>query len=383
MKRIAVLGSTGFIGTQALQVIENHPDKFEVVALTANSSADLLVAQAKKFRPEYVGVCDKKAYADVRDALGGERCEIGCGDDCLIRAATCDCDVVLVAVVGCVGLKGVLAAIDVGKTVALANKESLVAAGELVMRRAREKGVAVLPVDSEHSAVWQCLHGGRREDVRRLILTASGGPFYRASERELRDVTPERAVQHPTWRMGKKISVDSATMMNKGLEIIEARWLFDTMNIEYVIHPQSIIHSMVEFADGAVLAQMSYPDMRLPIQLAFSYPERLPTDIRPLPLTELTFLPPREDVFRLPALAVHSLKTGGTAPAVLNAANEAAVALFLSGKIAFTDIALLVEKTLVSAKVRNYTNEEEIFATHKEIFDKLMTDYNVSDGEKG
>lgn len=373
MKKIAIIGSTGFIGTQALQVIEKHPDKFQVVALTAHSSADLLISQANKFHAEYVGISDESAYKTVKAAL---KCKVGTGEACLSEAARVDCDIVLVAVVGCIGLRSVLAAIDSGKRVALANKEPLVSAGSLVMRRAKEKGIPLIPVDSEHSAIWQCLRCGRQADVKRLILTASGGPFYHSTPSQLLSVTPEIAVKHPTWRMGKKISVDSATMMNKGLEIIEARWLFDTLNIDYIIHPQSIVHSMVEFNDGAVIAQMSYPDMRLPIALAFSYPERLAVDIPPIPLQQWTFLPPKEDVFPLPKLAKQSLHMGGTAPCILNAANEAAVALFLAGKITFPQIADLVEKTLSTQKITDYAQEEEIFALHREIYDKLMTDYN-------
>ena len=300
------------------------------------------------------------------------------GEDCLARAAAIDCDIVLVSVVGCAGLKAVLSAIENGRTVALANKESLVAAGALVTAKAREKGVAILPVDSEHSAIWQCLNCGEKKDVKRLILTASGGPFYNRAKESLFDITPEQAVAHPTWNMGRKISVDSATMMNKGLEIIEARWLFDTQNIDYVIHPQSIIHSMVEYNDGAVIAQLSSPDMKLPIQLAFTYPERYNADIKPLPLTgELTFLPPKEDVFPLPRLAKHSIDLGGNASCILNAANEAAVELFLKGRITFPAIAETVEHTLSKAKIFDCATYEEITATHNEIYAKLMTDYNT------
>lgn len=373
MKRISVIGSTGFIGTQALQVVEKHPDKFKVVALTANTNSELLVAQAEKFKPEYAGICNESRFAKVKSALG---CEVGCGDECLTRAASIDCDIVLVSVVGCVGLKSVLAAINSGHTVALANKESLVAAGELVANSAKENGVKIIPVDSEHSAIWQCLHCGNKSDVKRLILTASGGPFYGKEREELISVTPEIAVKHPTWNMGRKISVDSATMMNKGLEIIEARWLFNTLNIDYIIHPQSIIHSMVEFADGAIIAQMSYPDMRLPIQLAFTYPDRLDSGIKPMPFSELTFSPPREDVFILPRLAKESLAIGGNASCVLNAANEAAVELFLNRKIAFTDISEIVEKTFYGYKTASYKTAKEIFDTHNDVYQKLMTDYN-------
>lgn len=372
MKRVAIIGSTGFIGTQALQVIQKHPEAFRVAALTAHTNAELLIEQAKRFSPEYVGIGDTARYAEVKDAL---RCKVGCGEACLTEAAAVDCDIVLVSVVGCAGLRSVLAAIEHGKTVALANKESLVAAGALVTQKAREKGVAILPVDSEHSAIWQCLQSGRRSDVKRLLLTASGGPFYGATAERLQTVTPEEAVQHPTWRMGKKISVDSATMMNKGLEIIEARWLFDMTAIDYVIHPQSIIHSMVEYADGAVLAQLSAPDMRLPIQLALSWPERMASDIPPLPLRDMTFLPPREDLFPLPALAKRCLRLGGNAACILNAANEAAVELFLRRRISFPQIAQLVERTLASAQIGTDRTQEEVYATHNEVYDKLMRDY--------
>ena len=373
MKRISIVGSTGSIGTQALQVIENHPEEFELVAITANTNSDLLIAQANKFKPRYVGICDENAYKSVRSAV---QCEVGCGVRALTDAAAIDCDIVLVSVVGCVGLNAVLAAIESGKTVALANKESLVAAGKLVTAKAKARGAQIIPVDSEHSAIWQCLTSGRREDVRRLILTASGGPFYNKAASELVGITPEQAVRHPNWNMGKKISVDSATMMNKGLEIIEARWLFDTENIDYVIHPQSIVHSMVEYNDGAVIAQMSVPDMRLPIQLALSYPTRLSTPLPELKLHELTFLPPREDVFPLPALAKKSLKAGGTAPCILNAANEAAVALFLDGKIGFTRISEIVENTLLNTKANDYNSARDIFEVHEEVYAKLLKDYN-------
>lgn len=372
MKRIAILGSTGFIGRQALQIVEKYPDRFRVAALTANENVPLLIEQAKKFSPDYVGICNEAHYAELKRQV---RARVGCGEACLEEAASVDCDLVLVAVVGCAGLRGVWTAIEKGRTVALANKESLVAAGELVTARAKACGVTVLPVDSEHSAVWQCLQGGRRADLRRIILTASGGLFYNADAASLQNITPEQAVQHPTWHMGKKISVDSATMMNKGLEIIEARWLFDTTAIDYIIHPQSIVHSMVEFADGAVLAQLSSPDMRLPIQLAFTYPERVPSDTPPLRLDTLTFLPPKEDLFPLPALAKKSLAMGKNAPCILNAANEAAVSLFLDRKIAFTDIAALVEKTLLSTPTTACKTYEEILATHNEVYAKLMTDY--------
>ncbi len=373
MKRIAIIGSTGYIGTQALQIVEKYPDKFKVAALTANSNSELLIAQAKKFKSDYAGICNADEYRKVKDSLA---CEVGCGTECLKDAASVDCDIVLVAVVGCVGLISVLAAIEKGTTIALANKEPLVAAGELVTKLAREKGVELLPVDSEHSAIWQCLRAGHKSDLKRLILTASGGPFYGYDKSKLFSVTPEDAVKHPTWQMGKKISVDSATMMNKGLEIIEARWLFDTLNIDYVIHPQSIIHSMVEFCDGSVIAQMSSPDMRLPIQTAFSYPERLESDVKPLDFCNMTFLSPKEDLFPLPKVAKKCLQTGKTAPCVMNAANEAAVALFLNGKISFLQIGELVQKTLDAATVREYGSAQEIFAVHNETYEKLMMDYN-------
>ena len=375
MKRISIIGSTGSIGTQALQVIKQHSDRFEVAALTANTDAELLLLQAEEFSPSFVGVCSESAYPTIRNLP----METGCGKECLLRAATIDCDIVLVAVVGLAGLACVLAALNAGKTVALANKEPLVAAGALVTARAKEKKATLLPVDSEHSAIWQCLRGENPREVKRLLLTASGGPFYTYTKEALRTVTPQQAVQHPKWKMGKKISVDSATMMNKGLELIEARWLFDCENVDYIIHPQSIIHSMVEFIDGATLAQLSYPDMRLPIQLAFSYPERIPLSLPPLfpTLRTLEFLPPKEDLFPLPALAKACLQRGGTAPCVLNAANEAAVALFLDGRIGFTDIAKIVDRTLGGATVLPHPTEEEIYATHEEVYTKLMTDYNA------
>lgn len=344
MRRIAILGSTGSIGRQALDVIAQHPDIFEVELLTANTSSDLLIRQALEFKPNAVVIRDESRYREVAEALQPHYIKVFTGMQSICDlAAGENVDMVLTSMVGFSGLEPTIAAIRAGKTIALANKETLVAAGEIVMRLAAEHHAAIIPVDSEHSAIFQCLQGARGAAIEKIHLTASGGPFRTWTREDIAKAGKKQALNHPKWQMGSKITIDSATMMNKGLEIIEAKWLFgtDADRINVVVHPQSIIHSMVEFADGAVLAQMGHPDMREPIQYALGYPERLPLNNRKLDFTELeqmTFAAPDMEKFPAIALAYESLRRGGNMPCVMNAANEAAVAAFLQERIGFYDI---------------------------------------------
>jgi 1-deoxy-D-xylulose-5-phosphate reductoisomerase len=344
MKRVAILGSTGSIGVQALDVVSRFPDRFEVVALCAGRNAAKLAEQVHCFRPRLVSVADASAARELR-ALVPPGTEVLVGDAGAVRAASHpEVDLVLAAISGGAGLRSTAAAVEAGKAVGLANKESLVLAGELLMARAAATGATILPVDSEHSAIHQSLVGHNRAEVRRLILTASGGPLRTVPAAELSAVTPARALKHPNWSMGDKITIDSATLMNKGLEVIEARWLFgvEPRRIDIVVHPESIVHSMVEYIDGSMVAQLGVSDMRGPISYALAHPERLPLDLAPLDLGKLgklTFEPP--DAARFPAftLAYRALEMGGTAPAVLSGADEAAVAAFLAGRCGFTQIA--------------------------------------------
>jgi len=351
-KRIAILGSTGSIGTQALEVISHYPDKFEVEVLTAQNKADLLIHQASRFRPNVVVIGHDCLYQKVFDALDPLGIKVFAGEESLGQVVAMDSiDVVLVALVGFAGLSPTINAIRAGKQIALANKECLVVAGGLVTRLAVQHRSHIIPVDSEHSAIFQCLTGENPDRVEKVILTASGGPFRTRSQEELHHVTREDALDHPNWEMGNKITIDSATMMNKGLEVIEAKWLFGLRpdQIEVVIHPQSVIHSLVQFVDGSIKAQMSLPDMRIPIQYALTYPERLETGFRRFSFgdyKEFTFEPPDIEKFRNLALAFEALHRGGNAPCVLNAANEIAVHAFLNRKIGFTDIAMINEKCM-------------------------------------
>src|SRR5687767_2902657 len=348
MKRIAIVGSTGSIGQSALAVVDAHPERLQVVALAAGENAMRCAEQIARYRPALVAMASDGALADVQAELtrtGSTRPACAHGPEALVAVATHpEADIVLFASSGTAALDAVLAAIDAGKTIALANKEILVMAGGLVMDAARRRGVAVLPVDSEHNAIHQCLHGRPPEHLKRLVLTASGGPFRGLGAADLARVTPEDALRHPTWRMGPKITVDSATLMNKGLEVIEARWLFDVGpgRIDVVVHPQSIVHSMVELVDGSFLAQLGVTDMRLPIQYAFSYPERWDAPLSPLDLTRcgpLEFEPPDVDRFPCLGLAFRALEGDAGLPIVLNAANEVAVAAFLAARMPFTGIA--------------------------------------------
>lgn len=365
-RTISVLGSTGSIGRQSLEVIAALG--LSVGALTAHSSVGLLEEQARRFRPRLVAATDPAAAADLKTRLADTPIRVVSGAEGLLEAATLSgIDTVITAVVGVAGLVPTLAAIEEGKRIALANKETLVCAGELVMKRAREKGVDIIPVDSEHSALFQCLEGNSRREVKRLILTASGGPFFGKSRGELENVTRAQALKHPNWSMGAKITIDSATMMNKGLELIEAMRLYDMPpeKISIVVHRESIVHSLVEYCDGAVLAQLGAPDMRLPIQYALTWPERLsgPADTLDL-LTcgALHFAPPDLEAFPCLALAMQAAKTGGTAPAAMNGANEVAVARFLADEIGFYDIPRLVEDALSQVPVVSAPSLEEIQA---------------------
>src|SRR4051812_45728762 len=342
---VVVLGSTGSVGRSALGVIAHEGGaRLKARGLGANTSVDVLVEQALEFRPRYITLADPSAAAAVDGQLQGSGIEVLSGPDGLARMASDpETDRVLSAIVGAAGLRGTWAAIEAGKIVALANKETLVVAGPLVLELARRRGATILPVDSEHSAIYQALQAGKPREVRRVILTSSGGPFRGRSARDLADVTPEEALRHPTWRMGPKISIDSATLMNKALEVIEARWLFglEPDQIEVVVHPESLVHSLVEFVDGSVLAQLSPPDMRLPVQYALTYPDRVPGPCPLLDVTRafsLTFEPPDGETFPCLELGFEVMRRGGTAGAALNAANETAVARFLDGAIRFLDI---------------------------------------------
>lgn len=352
MKRLAILGSTGSIGVSALEIVAAHPERFQIVALTAGRNFDLLAEQVRQFKPELVAVQQEADSGLLRRKLGGNPPEILHGRAGLVAcAAQNQAEMVVSSIVGAAGLEPTLAAINAGKDVALANKEALVAAGSIVMSAVEKMGCRLFPVDSEHSAIFQSLEGHRKHDVKRLILTASGGPFRDHSVQDLARVTPERALAHPNWSMGRKISIDSATMMNKGLEVIEAHWLFDLPadRIDVHIHPESIVHSMVEYIDGAVIAQLGIPDMKTPIAYALSYPERLCLQLPPLNLCQmgpLHFHEPDIGRFRCLRLAYDALRCGGTAPAVLNAANEVAVGAFLERKIGFLDIADIIEEVL-------------------------------------
>jgi len=349
-KRVVVLGATGSIGESSLKVARDIPERMEIVGLAANSNAEKLAAAANKVRPESVCLVDKTKIDVLRKAIEYKP-RILAGEEGLREiAALTNADMVLVAIVGTGGLRPALAAIEAGKDLAVASKEILVMAGEIVMREARENSVHVLPVDSEHNAIFQCLDG-RSSDVRRIILTASGGPFRERSANEFVDLTPEQALKHPTWNMGPKITIDSATLFNKGLEMIEAHWLFgvEMKRVEVVIHPQSIVHSMVEFADGSTLAQLSYSDMCFPIQYAVTWPDRVPNTLPPLnfgKLSKLEFFAPRYDDFPALNLARYAGETGGTLPAVMNAANEIAVAAFLDRRVRFPHIWQVVQEVM-------------------------------------
>lgn len=375
MKNISILGSTGSVGTQTLSVIKEHPELFKVTALAANKSDILLEKQINEFKPNLAVLTDVTAAKRLNERYNGKT-EILSGEDGLIAAATQpNTDTVVTSLMGFAGLKPTLAAINAGKDIALANKETLVVAGELVMRMAKEKNVAILPVDSEHCAIFQCLQGNDRETVNKLLLTASGGPFRGKKQNELKDVTVRECLNHPTWSMGKKITIDSATLVNKGLEIIEAHWLYNMPydKIQVVVHPQSIVHSMVEYIDGTVMAQLGTADMRLPIQYALTYPKRVALSAPKLDfwhLTKLEFIKPDTDTFRGIDFARSAGKVGGTMPCALNAANEIAVAAFLDGKIQFLDIYTLIEKIMAAHQPIYNATAATYYAVDKEIRSK-------------
>jgi 1-deoxy-D-xylulose-5-phosphate reductoisomerase len=365
-KKIAVLGSTGSVGRQALNVIKDYPQRFQIISLSANSQVKLLAEQARMFCPRKVAIADASGYSELKSELAGLDIEIVVGAEGIRElAADPEVEIVLNALVGFTGLVPTLAAVGAGKTIALANKETLVAGGHLVIDECRRSGASVIPVDSEHSAIFQCLRGQKRSFVEKLILTASGGPFHGRKKEELAAVTLAQALKHPNWEMGAKITIDSATLMNKGLEVIEAHWLFEMPyeGINVVIHKESIIHSMVEFADGAILAQMGLPDMRVPIQYAISYPDRLESKTPRVDwpkLARLHFAAPDVTAFPCLELAYEAGRTGGTLPAVMNAANEEAVRMFLQQKIGFLDIPRIIEAVMNKHKVTRWPGLEEL-----------------------
>lgn len=371
-KHIAILGSTGSIGTQALDVIRNHQDLFDVEVMTAQTNCDLLIKQAIEFQPNAVVIGNKNCYPKVAEALKSLPVKVYAGEEAISQIVEMESiDMVLCALVGYAGLKPVLQAIRAGKHIALANKECLVVAGELVTEAARRMNVAVIPVDSEHSAIFQCLVGEQKQAVDKIILTASGGPFRGMKKDHLSKVSREAALQHPNWKMGHKITIDSASMMNKGLEVIEARWLFDLPphKIDVVIHPQSVIHSMVQFIDGSIKAQMGLPDMKLPILYAFGFPLRIPSDEPKFDFTKhatLTFEYPDHDVFRNLRMAYQAIEKGGNMPCVLNAANEAAVQAFLDEKISFLFMSEVIEHCLDHSTFIGKPEYDDYVATHHE-----------------
>jgi 1-deoxy-D-xylulose-5-phosphate reductoisomerase len=371
-KRIAIFGSTGSIGTQALEVIAAHPDLFSASILTAQSNNELLVKQALQYLPECVVIGDEKKYKIVKSALSNTKIKVLTGEQALEEAAASDdYDMMLASIVGYAGLKPTLRALENNKPIALANKETLVVAGEIVMRKAYEKKIPIIPVDSEHSAIFQCLVGEGRNKIDKIILTASGGPFLGKKPNFLVNVKRDHALQHPNWSMGAKISIDSATLMNKGLEMIEAKWLFNLSpdQIQVVIHPQSIIHSMVQFADGSIKAQMGLPDMKLPIQYALGFPQRIANELPRYDFKKpgtLSFEEPDLRTFRNLSLAIEALNKGGNLPCILNAANEIAVFAFLRNRIGFLDITEMVERTMNKIKFIEKPTLEELFESDGE-----------------
>lgn len=351
-KRIAIYGSTGSIGTQALDVIDGHPDKFSVEVLSAHNNADLLIAQCIKYKPNIAIITNEEKYEQVNSALSGEDIKVFAGESSLIEVAAGDTyDVLIAAIVGFAGLSSTLAAVEQGKTIGLANKETLVVAGDIVMATAAKSGAILIPVDSEHSAIYQCLVGEKMHEVSKIILTASGGPFLGKKPNYLVNVKKDHALQHPNWEMGAKISIDSASLMNKGLEMIEAKWLFGLKNeqIEVIVHPQSIVHSFVEFIDGSQKAQLGLPDMKLPIQYAMAYPQRIANDYPRLSYKKygtLNFEEPDIKTFRNLGIASEAMFKGGNAPCIMNAANEIVVSAFLRNKIGFLEMSDLIENCL-------------------------------------
>ncbi len=371
-RHIAILGSTGSIGTQALEVLEANPDVFELEVLTAHSSADLLIEQALKFKPNCVVIGKEELFKKVQDALFDEGIKVYAGADSLAQVVQMEeIDIVLTALVGYAGLRPTLAAIEAGKHIALANKETLVVAGEIVTDLAKQKGVNIYPVDSEHSAIFQCLVGEFHNPIEKIYLTASGGPFRGQTREQLALVTKAQALKHPNWDMGAKITIDSASMMNKGLEVIEAKWLFGLKNeqVDVIVHPQSIIHSIVQFEDGSMKAQMGLPDMKLPIQFALAFPNRLKSDFPRfnfLDYPQLTFEQPDKHTFRNLGLAFEALEKGGNQPCILNAANEIAVDAFLKDKVSFLGMSDVIEQTMQRVAFIKKPNYNDYVATDAE-----------------
>lgn len=371
-KHIAILGSTGSIGTQALEVVAAHPEKFEVEVLTAQNNAQLLIEQARQFKPNAVVIANETLYEQVKGALLPHDIKVFAGDNAIASVVQMDViDIVLTALVGYSGLQPTIKAIEAGKNIALANKETLVVAGDLITRLAREKGVNIYPVDSEHSAIFQCLVGEFDNPIEKIILTASGGPFRGKKREELMSVTKSQALKHPNWTMGAKVTIDSASLMNKGLEVIEAKWLFGLKadQIEVIVHPQSIIHSLVQFRDSSIKAQLGLPDMRLPIQFALGYPERLNADFPRFDFSKypsLTFEKPDTETFRNLALAFEALHRGGNMPCVLNAANEVAVEEFLNDRLGFLQMSELVEQCMKKISFVTNPSLQDYIETNRE-----------------
>jgi len=377
-RRIAVLGSTGSMGTQALEVIALHPELLQLEIIAANSSADILIQQAKQYHPNIVVVVQEEAYRKVKEALAEEDVKVFCGEDSLCDVCEMDCvDIVLSCIVGIAGLKPAFRTVSCGTPLAIANKETLVVAGELIMRTAKEHNAPVIPVDSEHSAIFQCLAGEHFNPVEKLIITASGGAFRTFTPEQLETVTLKDALKHPNWSMGPKVTIDSASLMNKGLEVIEAKWLFGMPleKIDVLVHPQSVIHSMVQFEDGSVKAQLGIPDMRLPIQYALTYPLRLPLPYPRLDFTQygqFTFEKPNREMFPCLDMAYKASAAGGGMPCVMNAANEAAVKMFMEEKIKFTDIPRIIEHALATAPSVKLQTIEEYIALDAETKQRVM-----------
>lgn len=371
-RQLAILGSTGSIGTQALEVVSEHSDLFEVYALTANNQVDLLINQARKYMPEVVVIANERKYPELKEALEDLPIKVWAGADAIAQMVQSEpIDMVLTAMVGYSGLRPTISAIKAGKAIALANKETLVVAGELIMKLAAEHKVPILPVDSEHSAIFQCLTGAYDNPIEKILLTASGGPFRRKPLEELATVTKAQALKHPNWTMGAKITIDSASMMNKGFEMIEAKWLFDVTpdQVQVVVHPQSVIHSMVQFEDGAVIAQLGIPDMKLPIAYAFSFPTRMRSMAPRLDFNQystLTFEEPDMERFRNLAFAFEAARQGGNMPCILNAANEMVVAAFLQDRIGFLQMSDVIERTMRKASFIANPSYEDYVATDTE-----------------
>lgn len=371
-RQLAILGSTGSIGTQALEVVSEHSDLFEVYALTANNQVDLLINQARKYMPEVVVIANERKYPELKEALEDLPIKVWAGADAIAQMVQSEpIDMVLTAMVGYSGLRPTISAIKAGKAIALANKETLVVAGELIMKLAAEHKVPILPVDSEHSAIFQCLTGAYDNPIEKILLTASGGPFRRKTLEELATVTKAQALRHPNWTMGAKITIDSASMMNKGFEMIEAKWLFDVTpdQVQVVVHPQSVIHSMVQFEDGAVIAQLGIPDMKLPIAYAFSFPTRMRSMAPRLDFNQystLTFEEPDMERFRNLAFAFEAARQGGNMPCILNAANEVVVAAFLQDRIGFLQMSDMIERTMRKASFIVNPSYEDYVATDTE-----------------